>query len=368
VHIRDHSVLDIADQGRNVNSKQLLLNYCFGHRKSSILLCPTTLVTLINHSSKVPNVEIRWAKESANVKDTKHYLRGKLDELLNEPLSDINTKLMFDFVAMNDIKPGEENLLDYGNEWEEAFNQHNINWKESLGDHESVPIDDQPQLIIPSNDNQNHTYVCRLEPFPREDEPQDMEDIPVQDYFANPSVDSSTWSDELKLIYLDNQYAFWWPCEVITSNVDNSVFSVNVQKRFSSEKQSTIIRKIKNVPRWAIRRINKPYRSNQHLANTFRHYIPIPDAIFPSHWRHDFISSESLKIGVKDFGNPMLDEDLLNRHMKMVEAASCGLYVAPSTIPGAGNGMFLGVDLPSSGFDIGPLAPAIPIIDPVGHS
>ena len=188
-------------------------------------------MTLINHSSKVPNVEIRWAKESANVKDTKHYLRGILDELLDESLSDINTKLMFDFVALNDIKPGDENLLDYGNEWEEAFNQHNINWKESLGDHESVPIEDQPQVIIPSNDNQNHTYVCRLEPFPREDEPQDMEDIPVQDYFANPSVDSYTWSDELKLIYQGNQYAFWC-CEVITSNDDNSVFSVNVQKRF----------------------------------------------------------------------------------------------------------------------------------------
>ena len=193
--------MDIVDQGRNVNSKQLLLNYCFGHRKSSILLCPTTLVTLINHSSNVPNVEIRWAKASTNVKDKKHYLIEKLDELLDEPLSDVNTKLMFDFVALNDIKSGEEILLDYGNEWEEAYKQHTANWKESLGDHESVLIDDQLLVIIPSNDNDNHTYVCRLEPFPREDILQDMEDIPVQDYFANPSVDSSTWSEELKLVY-----------------------------------------------------------------------------------------------------------------------------------------------------------------------
>ena len=47
---------------------QLLLNYCFGHRESSILLCPTTNAIFANHCSEsfncIPNAYFKWSNDS----------------------------------------------------------------------------------------------------------------------------------------------------------------------------------------------------------------------------------------------------------------------------------------------------------------
>mmetsp|Transcript_12613 Transcript_12613/g.37197 ORF Transcript_12613/g.37197 Transcript_12613/m.37197 type:complete len:158 (+) Transcript_12613:1081-1554(+) len=57
-------------------TEQLLLNYCFGHCKSSVRLCPASNANLINHCSrrmkervgqcdpsKGPNAMLRWATD-----------------------------------------------------------------------------------------------------------------------------------------------------------------------------------------------------------------------------------------------------------------------------------------------------------------
>lgn len=42
---------------------QLILNYCFGHEQSTLLLCPYGLFTsFINHSSENPNARIQWSE------------------------------------------------------------------------------------------------------------------------------------------------------------------------------------------------------------------------------------------------------------------------------------------------------------------
>ena len=67
--------------------KQLLLNYCFGHDDSSLLLCPITNAILINHCSNRtnecgkdgPNAEYGWDTDWD--RDTKHWLNMTLDEI-----------------------------------------------------------------------------------------------------------------------------------------------------------------------------------------------------------------------------------------------------------------------------------------------
>jgi len=69
LQIMDKEVLDIYTNGVRVG-EQLLLNYCFGHPQSSMLLCPDTQAELINHCSKRtqqcgrrgPNAAIRWSR------------------------------------------------------------------------------------------------------------------------------------------------------------------------------------------------------------------------------------------------------------------------------------------------------------------
>ncbi len=66
---KDFNRIKVSDEP---TGHQLLLNYCFGHRDSKLLLCPTTNSILINHCSKRegekhcnngngPNAKVKWA-------------------------------------------------------------------------------------------------------------------------------------------------------------------------------------------------------------------------------------------------------------------------------------------------------------------
>lgn len=97
-------------------SSQLLLNYCFGHSESRLLLCPQTNVILINHCStrkagegscdrKGPNAHVQWAGS----------WDPHTDEWLKKSLADIDKSteggmrgLSMDIVASRDIEQGEE--------------------------------------------------------------------------------------------------------------------------------------------------------------------------------------------------------------------------------------------------------------------
>jgi hypothetical protein len=78
---KDHETT--ATQGH----EQLLVNYCFGHGESSLLLCPVTNVILINHCSdrtqqcgpEGPNAMFQWATK----------LDGNTQLWLNKTLEDI---------------------------------------------------------------------------------------------------------------------------------------------------------------------------------------------------------------------------------------------------------------------------------------
>eukprot|EP00957_Ditylum_brightwellii_P112762 8596150-Ditylum_brightwellii.AAC.1 len=68
LHIRRDDTLnvheDYNDDGtvETFHGYQLLLNYCFSHPRSSMLLLPySPVVNYINHNGKEPNAFIRWS-------------------------------------------------------------------------------------------------------------------------------------------------------------------------------------------------------------------------------------------------------------------------------------------------------------------
>lgn len=95
IQMMDKDDLIIWEESQNKNGdwdevpvgEQLLLNYCFGHDESSLLLCPITNAILINHCSnrtkecgeEGPNAEWRWDTEWD--RDTKRWLDMTLDEM-----------------------------------------------------------------------------------------------------------------------------------------------------------------------------------------------------------------------------------------------------------------------------------------------
>lgn len=109
----------------NIIHSQLMLNYCFGHRESTLLLCPYGIVTsLVNHGSSrnhQANAKIVWSSLLTSRPDW-------FNMSLEEWAFSYQTGLAFEFVAIRDIDEGEEVLIDYGDEWEAAWNAHLKSW------------------------------------------------------------------------------------------------------------------------------------------------------------------------------------------------------------------------------------------------
>ena len=98
---------------RNVTNgpygQQLLLNYCFGHPSTSLVLCPYgSGANYINHNKTRANVKVQWSKNGV----TNHHAEW-LDKNPDDFFADYSTKVALDYIAIRDISQGEELLLDY---------------------------------------------------------------------------------------------------------------------------------------------------------------------------------------------------------------------------------------------------------------
>mmetsp|Transcript_8651 Transcript_8651/g.21701 ORF Transcript_8651/g.21701 Transcript_8651/m.21701 type:complete len:592 (+) Transcript_8651:194-1969(+) len=114
-----HHYVNVADQSKPVHH-QLLLNYCFGHRESSILLCPYGhLTSLVNHDGMDPNTIVVWAKDSEMTHP--EWRRKPVQEWAYEETAGLS----FNYVALRDIEEREEITIDYGSEWSKAWSDHN---------------------------------------------------------------------------------------------------------------------------------------------------------------------------------------------------------------------------------------------------
>jgi hypothetical protein len=75
------------------------------------------LTALINQSHKIPNTKLQWSTKSMGRPEWR-------DLALEEWTKDPHAGLAFEFVALRDIGEGEEILIDYGEEWEAAWQEH----------------------------------------------------------------------------------------------------------------------------------------------------------------------------------------------------------------------------------------------------
>jgi len=109
--------------------KQLLLNYCFGHPESNVLLYPFgTASNFINHMpGDRANAKIVWSSSSSEGGGGLKIHRPEWLKLSPSRLNDpeySHVGLAFDVVATRDIRKGEEVFLDYGTEWGKAWDEH----------------------------------------------------------------------------------------------------------------------------------------------------------------------------------------------------------------------------------------------------
>jgi len=131
--VREHGIEYNATQ---VQGKHLMMNYCFGSPRSNVLLLPMGPgVNFINHSSKKANVQIRWS----DFDDSEETREEPVMELFEQSAG----ALVLEYVALTDIQPGDEILLNYGSSWEEAWENRNPN--QSFRHEIGVPEDLYPR-------------------------------------------------------------------------------------------------------------------------------------------------------------------------------------------------------------------------------
>lgn len=283
IHIPDRNVLTMYKPFELENGKlrrnasepvhqQLMLNYCFGHPESTLLLCPYGLQNgLINHSTK-PNTKIQWAE---------HMQKPEWKDM---PVREWGWRnhngLSFDYVALRDIEVGDEILIDYGDEWEEAWQQH-------------VREFDRPRRNYRPAFELNREVDLRIRTMYEES----YSHHGVRVYCRQTYLKLDGLQLEKRVKFKDEKEEGLELCRVRERLNDDSYVaeiyeekfrnSTNGEKYFSDD----IVKKVLfNVPRDAFYFIDDHYSRDMHQPWSFRHHMRIPDEMFPEVWKNAVIN------------------------------------------------------------------------------
>jgi hypothetical protein len=345
----DHGVeIDDDDEVAGVvHTNQLLLNYCFGHPNSTVLFLPYgPEISLVNHapsassddrtrrstgSNPTANVRLQWSKSSTLHAQGQYWLQQPLDDVRSH---NRNHGLLFELVATRDIQVGEEILLDYGEDWEQAWKKHVKRWNPVKGARKYAPsyvyedairtlrtFDELSTKPYPSNvftscfyrygDHREEAEYYHTQTTPLKQFRSRFNDHPTSTKQGS-EVTSYAWQQTRGIYELRHLR----PCRVLKRDNSNPVmgttFTVRIFNRPGLPDEERIptgmVHVVNQVPRQAIRFSDKIYTTDQHLPNTFRHFIGIPDELFPTQWKDLLTKSDDQ--GAEESGNDGDVEDV----------------------------------------------------------
>jgi hypothetical protein len=274
---------------------QIMMNYCWKHAESTLYLCPYGAgVNYVNHGSsrggdndndnddKKANVRLQWAADG---------VMGHDATWLSKPPSAMgyhaSPGLFIDLVATRDILPGEEILMDYGPEWEAAWQEHMKNWNSNMyskdyqsardwnkKNGETVLRTDAEQEVVPypshmelrcleqigHNTNMKHTEAASLWTLSESG-------VPCYILERREAMESDQYVEN------DHYYKVRF-----TPKVWNEATEYYEQGDVWYESEWTV--------RGALYFVDRPYSTDLLLEDAFRHPIGFPDALLPDAWRN----------------------------------------------------------------------------------
>ncbi|KAL3797357.1 hypothetical protein HJC23_010483 [Cyclotella cryptica] len=280
---------------------QLVMNYCYGHDKSTLIFLPTMpAVSFINHGSKEDaNAEVRWSTSP-------HHKSEWLDSPLEIMKQRQKSGLLFDIVATKEIKRGDEVLLYYGKEWEDSWNTHIDNWgkKSNFTEKNGIPTAADYNQI--GKDSTVRTiWEQKIDPYP--------EHLMTTCFFIPPEScrAPSDKSQDVKCEVRSNytfgmDQAYLHPCDIISRSSDgkgghwytakvgipkNDAMNHNLKENSgkppapgAASKSASEYYLVEYMPRYAIRIVDKPYTKDQFRKGAFRQFIGIGKGMMPDEW------------------------------------------------------------------------------------
>jgi len=269
-----------------VQGQQLFLNYCYGHPQSSMIFFPSGSVSsLINHS-KEPNSKMVWSSHPAH---QRHWYDLEPKELLSEDA--LHLGLLMEIVALREIYQGEEITIDYGDDWSEAWDAHVKQWEQKVASGEISK--DWPVRALDLNEEYRGKFFKNPEELTEEPYPSNVMlkcFMQVSGATSTEKIDGKPvreWADPPNGVFDSDNLE---DCVVSdyelleNSGVPDSVFMpYNYTVSLVKENQ---VSTIKNVPQRAFVFVDKPGTGDHFVKNPFRHYIAVPDDVFPQGpWR-----------------------------------------------------------------------------------
>jgi hypothetical protein len=263
------------DVDRGPYGQQVLINYCFGHPESTILLCPYGAgANFINANRTLANVKVQWSQDGS--------LNHHAEWLSTKPENMewvYQTMLAMDYVALRDIKAGEELLLDYGDAWERAWDEHVKAW-EAVTDREEYISAAQFNELYAERPLRTHEEQSEF-PYP--------ENLRINCHPALVNAEFEEMEhfghalDFIEKVGWKPEYT-GFECDIWKRNDTTGTYEVSINYEQDGE-----IHKLRrrDAPRTAIRLVDVPYTTDLHLHHAFRQPIGIPDDILPDAWRNN---------------------------------------------------------------------------------
>lgn len=267
---------------------QILLNYGYGHPDSSIILLPyAPYVNYVNHNVTMCNAELRWSLLATH-KDG-WMQRAPADLALNEE----HVGLVMEMVASRDISPGGEIFINYGESWEQSWTRHLQEWMPTSSVYaysSAAELNQKVEWIKTENELRHAPHNGNVSTYCQVNDPQTATRMGMSELYEG--VPKLLWQYDHS-VFVGTAFAL--ECSIIdrtAGDVDDaydrsdSIRPMNVRYTallYASQDAGYV--EFHNVPREAIRFVDKKQASDLFLKTAFRHEILLPEEMVPPAWR-----------------------------------------------------------------------------------
>jgi hypothetical protein len=224
-----------------------------------------------------------------------------------------SSTMMLDVVATRDIQPDEEVFIDYGQDWEDAWDKHVKEWK-SPCTYFSGSCYESSKQVHTMNDNKfdrryhewsdTHFSTCKLTQALSPKDPgmyYITKTVPnsfekksrrvKQSYkgidFEHEGFDIPVYTERVErdgTTITESHH----PCKILESWEAEGRFDVlylfNTEKMPGATYSRTLLKSMK-VPAELVKFRVRPFKSDMYSPHAFRHDIAIPDEKFPPLWK-----------------------------------------------------------------------------------
>lgn len=212
--------LDILGE-QGVQSQQLILNYCFGHKHSSLLLYPySSTSNFVNHNGKGANAKVVWAQNDPTGFHKAEWFNLTTKDLIEKE----HTGLLMLLVATRDIDKDEEVTIDYGSDWLEAWEKHVQNWSPDSMQMSAAEMNESKKQLETIFEDRNPNPVMTVCHYKSSFEHETFEHSPgpAPNMFVDRSdndiqslKEKLPWIESHAVIWNDHNDAYLNSCEIL---------------------------------------------------------------------------------------------------------------------------------------------------------